>query len=70
MIPNRAPSTVWLLRHPGTYPNGYVLTRVNEEIRISFFDSEDFGNHIFMSRQDARLLAKRINQCLDATVKR
>jgi len=68
---NRAPNTSWLLRWPPTeYPNGYVLTSEDDEIRVTYFEHEQDAQTIWLSRKDARLLAKRINQCLDATVKR
>jgi hypothetical protein len=35
-----------------------------------FFEKVQQGIGIKISRKDARLLAKRINQCLDATVKK
>lgn len=63
-IPDRAPSSIWLLRREQFYPA--VRTGENETICI-FDDTEGW---IRMSRKDARLLAKRINQCLDDTAKR
>lgn len=40
-------------------------------IRIAFFPgNKQDGVSVKMSRADARLLAKRINSCLDATVKK
>lgn len=70
MKPNRAPNTIWISRIPPIYPNAYVLTAPNDEIRVSVFESEDDAVTFYMSRKDARLLAKRINQCLDGTAKR
>ena len=59
---NRAPGRAWALRRDLT---DYVCTDTHDEIRI-------FVNNraLWMTRPTARLLAKRINQCLDATVKR
>jgi hypothetical protein len=69
-------STIWALRRDGlTYvraihrPHGNVddiaIVRVHP-----LPPGEEFGGYtetLQMSRKDARLLAKRINQCLDAT---
>lgn len=42
-----------------------------DQIRISFFPGKKGdGFSVAITRADARLLAKRINQCLDATVKK
>lgn len=66
--PNRAPSTVWGLRPLGTYPNGYVRTLEEDDIEIVHIEKERSpAEFLVMSRKDARLLAKRINQCLDKT---
>lgn len=68
---NRAPSTAWFLRFPlKHFPNSYVHTTADDEIRVTYFLNENDAQTFFLSRKDARLLAKRINQCLDATVKR
>lgn len=68
--PNRAPGTAWFLRPPPTYPNGYVTTESGDEIQVVFSEREGSSPAaMYMSRRDARLLAKRINQCLDETVK-
>lgn len=64
MIPDRAPSSVWCLAldrmdtSVNTLPGDRILLTINGRI----------GGDL--SRTDARLLAKRINECLDATVKR
>jgi hypothetical protein len=66
--PNRAPSTSWFLRRDlERYPNGYVSTSEGDEIRVTYFMREDYPQTIFMTRRDARLIAKRINECLDRT---
>lgn len=62
--PNRAPSTIWTLRRDRNTP--YVATAPDD--RIVFADG--YGEALNMTRADARLLAKRINQCLDETRKR
>lgn len=71
-IPNRAPGTVWALRSK-------EWSRLSDWVRTAEDDCIDFLLHdaltgdrrlVTVSRSTARLLAKRINQCLDATVKR
>ena len=57
-------------RDVGSYPNGYIQTADDDEIRVTYFMHEGYPQTIFMTRRDARLIAKRINQCLDATAKR
>jgi hypothetical protein len=60
MIPNSLPGVIWCLRR-GSWTTG-VRTADNDTIVIQ--QGLDF---LTMSRRDARLLAKRINECLDAT---
>lgn len=68
MKPNRAPNMSWFLRYPLTqYPNGYVNTGPDDEIRVTYFLHPGDAQTFFLSRKDARLLAKRINECLDET---
>lgn len=65
--PDRAPTRSWGLRRDEYYP--MVTTGPGDTITISqrgFSGAAD----ITISRTDARLLAKRINQCLDATRRR
>lgn len=63
MSANRAPGSIWSLRR--------------DEITVVYTGDDDTiciqgegDQYLDLSRTDARLLAKRINQCLDATVKR
>lgn len=63
MKPNRAPQTSWPLRRDFAE---YVLTSYDDGIFL-FVGDEWF--HI-KDRATARLLAKRVNQCLDATARR
>ena len=60
---NRRPGSVWALRLSTL--STYVRTTESDAILI-----RSGVQYIELSRKDARLLAKRINQCLDATVKR
>ena len=65
--PDRAPSSAWGLRRD--IADGYVTTARDDTIRVVMPEHPD-GVHragITMSRSTARLLAKRINQCLDET---
>lgn len=58
--PNRAPGVIWPLRRAA-----FVRTAENERIEV------DLGTHVVsLGRADARLLARRLNQCLDSTAKR
>lgn len=68
MIPNRAPSSIWCLSMSDL--SIYVRTEVDDTIVIAGEDSINRPASLWLSRKDARLLAKRINECLDATVKR
>lgn len=70
MKPDRAPSTVWSVSAKDI--NTYVRTLPDDKILIVGPDYEfttDLGG-IMLSRSQARAIAKRITQCLDATVKR
>ena len=62
------PGTFWPLHRVGKYPNGYIQTASDQEIAICFVPDEESDAGCFnLSRRDARLLAKRILQCLEAT---
>ncbi len=62
--------SIWLTRPIGAYPQIYVEAK-GELIDITSFAVEGSDGWGFaLTRQEARLLARRINQCLDATVKR
>ncbi len=61
---NRAPNTLWSLRG---FDSMYVKTADNDKIEILVPDGKGYADGLSISRKDARLLAKRINQCLDAT---
>lgn len=68
---NRAPSTIWILRKIGAPTNGGVRTADGDRISILYYsEGADRAQSIVLSRKDARLLAKRINQCLDSTARR
>ena len=62
------PCLTWALRRVGKYPQAYVETRNSKALNISFFpDDSGLGNGFEISRGDAKLLARRITQCLEAT---
>ena len=72
MTPNRRPGSTWLLRHPKVSrgSNGSVQTMEGDYIAIGHWGDMVMGPQtLVLNRKDARLLAKRINQCLDATAK-
>lgn len=61
-------STIWAVRQIGEYPNFYVKTDGDRCLEISSVREETvYAYSISFTRRDARLLAKRINQCLDET---
>lgn len=71
-IPNRAPGTAWGLRL-GDWNRRAEWVRTAEDDCIDFLLHDALTGDrrlVTVSRSTARLLAKRINQCLDATVKR
>lgn len=65
---NRAPGTVWALRKDTYGP--YVMTGEGDTIKVVFPDGDGYAYVHALSRKDARLLAKRMNQCLDSTRKK
>ena len=62
------PSVVWLTSFPNRYPWAQVQTasRSTIAIRVTIYPGS-FVHNFTVSRRFARLLAKRINQCLDDT---
>jgi hypothetical protein len=69
---NRRPGCIWTLRRPFDWP--FVRTGPDDTVEIIFdvdvLNAVPLTNVLSYSRKDARLLARRINQCLDATVRR
>lgn len=65
---NRAPTKTWRTRRDSS--GSYVRTASDDQIMIVTNDYMGWAQASFMSRSEARLLAKRINECLDETVKR
>lgn len=71
--PNASGCVVYPTRPIGVYPNQWVRA-IDDTIEIAFADETTRqtgdGWRVSLSRADARLLAKRLNQCLDETRKR
>ncbi len=70
MKEDRAPTTVWSVGRKDI--NTYARTLPGDKILVvgANHDQPDWLAGIELSRTQARTLAKRINECLDATVKR
>jgi hypothetical protein len=49
------------------YPNAYISNADRNSVNVSYWYEKNNGAGFVLSRRDARLLAKRINQFLDAT---
>ena len=63
------PNKIWDLRKDGD-SNGYVKTVSSSKIQLYYYANMEDVNSIIdfeISRQDARMLAKRILECLDAS---
>lgn len=64
-------NTVWCTRLETDRPYQTVKTVDEKTVSIGFMPGGGVAGYGFhVSRKDARLLAKRINACLDATVKK
>jgi len=68
MRPNRKPGAIWTLRGIGQANNCFVRTKENDMVEIVFEDLNGIAT-VMLTRKDARLLAKRVNQCLDGSRK-
>lgn len=64
------PNKIWDLRKDGD-SNGYVRTTSASKIQLYYYadmnNNPDSIMDFEMNRQDARMLAKRILECLDAS---
>ncbi len=61
-------NAVWPVKPVGEYPQIYVATQNDKEIYLQFHKEQGpAGIRLVMSRRQARMLARRINQCLDDT---
>lgn len=71
MSDNRAPGTIWSVGADGEHMKAYVRTVDGDHILIaSYLERYRVWQYVEVDRHTARMIAKRINQCLDATVKR
>ena len=62
------PTLIWAVKPIGKYPQVYLKTNGPGFITMTMHGSgQGYGVGFTMSRRDARLLAKRLNQCLDVT---
>jgi hypothetical protein len=59
------PTVVWSLRAPEYAAS--VSTYDGDSLRLQLREIDGCLAIVYISRKDARLLAKRINQCLDDT---
>lgn len=67
-MPKHKPTVVWSTYGFGKYPYAYVATSGERNVTINFFpDDSGLGYGFTLTRSHARLLAKRINQCLEDT---
>lgn len=55
-----------LLHNPGAYPNASIQYE-NGVPMLTIIDENGNGYHFVLTRSELRLLAKRINQFLEAT---
>lgn len=69
-VKRRLENAYWCTRLD--HMRSYQMVKAHaDDLVISFFPgNKRDGFSLSVSRKDARLLAKRINQCLDATVKK
>lgn len=67
-LDTRHANVIWQARKMGAYPNGHARLGPSKtiEVFVEIGDGNSYGLRI-PNRRLARLLAKRINQCLDQT---
>ena len=64
------PGVIWRLRKPSRHARTDGLVRTFDESNLVVeYVYRGYTSYMKISRRDARLLAKRINQCLDETMK-
>lgn len=62
------PSSIWPTRPLGVYPQQYVRTLDEDHIGVSFHATlNGLGREVRLTRHEARMLARRLNECLDDT---
>lgn len=65
---DRFATTIWQARAMGAYPNGHVRTGPAKTIEVFVEVGDGYSHGLRIpNRRLARLIAKRINQCLDET---
>lgn len=60
-------NVVWLIKPIGKYPQACVSIVDKNNVRLTYHETQSNGAAFVMSRRIARMLARRINQCLDDT---
>ena len=60
-------NAVWPVHEIGKYPNYYVRTEPTHDLAIFAATGNGMQEGFRITRRGARLLARRINQCLDST---
>ena len=65
-ISKKVQNRLWACFRPGKYPNGYVSILENGEVDIQIYMKTTDGFALTIPRRLARMLARRINQALDA----
>lgn len=63
----RVDNVVWICRELGKYPNGSVRCDGEDRVVVSVEPGDGKSYGLCIPRTLARLLARRINQCLDDT---
>jgi len=67
-VSKHKPCVIWQTRLDGKGPYQWTQTASKSDVWIGFMPgNKEPGFKVRMSRRDARLLAKRITQCLDDT---
>lgn len=61
-------NTVWITKPIGVYPYGIIKTFDKNHVSVGICPSKgEYITSLVFTRREARMLAKRINQCLDDT---
>lgn len=63
----RRDNVLWSCRKFGVYPNGYARCDGNDSLAVFVEPGDGRSYGLRIDRKLARLLARRINQCLDGT---
>lgn len=61
------PSVVWLARRAGEIPNAEIATAGKGHITVAIYPADSDGTSFRVDRGLARLIARRIVQCLEET---